>query len=470
MADELAIGHEGRIAWVYGATEKRELDLHLAATLQPNDAQNPAKLSRLCQLAAHAEMTSTEYARKHSMLPAFRVVAKHGEDLVHGSEQGETFTRRLGMLTQKSGAYICQECVSAELQKEQLSWYHREHHLFGIDWCPKHEVPLAKVIAKDPWSSMPHHWVESEEIEAQITFDFNPMELEFLRRYVEISTALLDRAVPLDVRAVGYLIARRARDLGLRTCINGQRPTISDHVVLKAPAKWLNTYFSYMAVKEKTSFVSKIDAAVVSRTIPAQGAVYALVLASMFDIASEAIQYLNTAVPNEVVENVKTPQRRTAGFWHGDFWEIYVSHRGLTAKIAESLGMDKTTLQDKMWTLGMPSLYNVGTSKSWRALVRLHGGEGFRRACELENADEKDVEDLLRKVNPRVVVLASKLIWSPQKVVATALGNSVEHHSKCEVLLQSDSPAEDREFGRFIESVVGSQRSKKQPEKNSEIA
>ena len=141
MTDELAIGHEGRIAWIYGATEKRELDHHLAATLPQSDDQKPAKPSRLKQLATYAELSPTDYARKHSMLSVFRVAAKHGEDLMHGCEQGETFSRRLGMLTQKSGAYICQACIKEGLQKEHLSWYHRNHHLYGVDWCPTHELP-----------------------------------------------------------------------------------------------------------------------------------------------------------------------------------------------------------------------------------------------------------------------------------------------------------------------------------------
>ena len=470
MADELAIGHEGRIAWVYGVTEKRELDHHLAATLPHRDVQKSAKTSRLTQLAVYARLSPTEYAKKHSMLPVFRVAAKHGEDLIHGCEQGESFSRRLGMLTQKSGAYICLACVNADLKKEHLSWYRREHHIFGVDWCPTHEVALAKVRDKDPWFAMPHHWVESEEIEEPPTLDFKLTELEFLRRYVEISSVMLNRAIPLDVRALGYLIGKRARSLGFRTSINGQRSTISDHILVNAPAKWLKTYFSHIAEKEKSGFVSKVDGAVISRTIPAQGAVYGLVLASMFDTAQEAIQYLNTAVPTDVLENVKTPTRRTPGFWQGEFWEIYVSHRGLTTKIADSLNMEKTTLQDKMWTLGMPSLHNVGASKTWRALIRLHGGEGFHRSCELENADEKEVEDLLRKVSPRVVALATKLVKNSNSDVASATINSADQNSKCDAIAQSNPSPSNQEFDRFIESVVCGKSSIRQPLENSETA
>lgn len=457
MDHELAIGHEWRIAWVNGVINQVELDRMLASGLPQNAAPERVRPSKLSQLAAHAEMSQPDYARKHSMLSGFRVAAKHGEDLMHGDVQGESFSRRLGMLTQKPGAYICKECVSDALKKQQLSWYWREHHLHGVDWCPIHEVALFQITATNPWVAMPHHWIEDGEIESAGMFSSNEKDLGFLRRYAQIALALLDRDTPLDVRALGHLIGRRAQDLGLRTSVNGQKQTISDHVFKNTPNEWLKTHFSQIASKEKPGFITKIDSAVISRTIPAQGHVYGLVLASLFDSSHEALQYLNTCVPDGVVESVKTPSRRNSNFWYGEFWEIYVKHGGLTVKIAESLGMDKTYLQEKMWALGMPSLHNVGASKPWRALIRLHCGDSFRHSCELENADENEVENLLRTVSPKVVALARIIVGNARKGVAVATSNSLPLSTVCDVLVQPVTPAPSQQFDRFIDAVVGDQ-------------
>ncbi|WP_166485667.1 TniQ family protein [Rhodoferax ferrireducens] len=459
MDDELAIGHEGRIAWVNAVANQREFDRLMASSSSQSEQHKLDKRSKLSQLAAHAEMSPTNYARKHSMLPAFRVAAKHGEDLMHGDAQGESFSRRLGMLTQKPGAYICQSCVNDDLKKSQRSWYRRDHHLHGVDWCPSHEITLSEIKAPNPWAAFPHHWIEAGEIESACKVEHGQQDMAFLRCYAEISVALLDQDTPLDVRAVGYLIGKRAQHLGLRTSINGQRSTISDHILLKAPEKWLKTHFSHISEKETSGFIAKIDAAVISRTIPAQGYVYGLALASLFDTSGEAIQYLNASVPADVVARVKTPSRRDAGFWHGEFWDIYVQHGGLAARIAESLGMDKTYLQEKMSTLGMPSLHNVGASKSWRALMRLHGGEGFRSSCELEKVDEKDVEYLLRTVNPKVVALACNIVGSSWKDMAVVTTNFPPLRSTCDAQVRTVSPAPNQEFNRFIDTVVAGQGS-----------
>ena len=135
-----------------------------------------------------------------------------------------------------------------------------------------------------------------------------------------------------------------------------------------------------------------------------------LVLTAFFDSAQEAVQYLNTGVPTEVVEHVKTPTRREAKFWHGELWEIYVKCGGQITKMAAVLGMDKKYLQERMLAQGLPSLHNVSSSSNWRALVRLHQGESFRRACELEKIGEEELEVLLRTVNPKVVGLVLEIL------------------------------------------------------------
>lgn len=468
MDDELAVGHAGRIAWILGTADQRELAGLLALTLPSRDRQKSVKSSRLSQLAAHAGMSTTDYARKHSMLAALRVAAKPGEDLMHGDELGETFSRRLGMLTQKSGAYICLACVNEDMEDEKSSWYHREHHLFGVDWCPTHEMLLAKVNAKDPWAAMPHHWIESEDIEPESSADYDQQDMVFLRRYAEISKSLLSRAIPLDVRAIRHLIARQAIALGLRTSAKGQRSTISDLVLLKAPAKWLKTHFSHIAGKNKPGFIGKVDGAVISRAIPAQGHVYCLVLASLFDAAEDAIQYLNSSIPAEVVQRVKTPARRSASFWHGEFWDIYVKHDGSTAKIAESLGVDRSYLAERMYALGMPSLHNVAFSGTWRALIRFHDGESLQRACELEKVAVNDVEALQRKSSPQAVRLASKIVKNELTAGKVSAKQNLSPPSGCQPLpaggkSQTSAQQTDQEFSRFIDTVADDPGSTRQP-------
>jgi hypothetical protein len=68
---------------------------------------NPEGMPRLNQLALISDMDGRDYARKHSMLASFRVAAKAGEDKLHGAETSAAYSKRLGMLPQRSGAYCC---------------------------------------------------------------------------------------------------------------------------------------------------------------------------------------------------------------------------------------------------------------------------------------------------------------------------------------------------------------------------
>ena len=229
------------------------------------------------------------------------------------------------------------------------------------------------------------------------------------------------------------------------------------------------THFSHIAGKRELGSIGKVDGAVISRTRPAQGHVYCLVLASLFEKAEDAIRVLKSSTPAEVVQGVKTPARRSANFWHGEFWDIYVKYEGLTAKIAESLGVDRSYLAERMWTLGLPSLHNVAFSATWRALIRFHDGESLQRACDRERVAVSDVEALQRKSSPQAVRLASKIIKNQLTAGRVSAKQNLSPPSGCQPRpagaksQQTSAQQTDQEFSRFIDTVAGDPGSTRQP-------
>ena len=457
MDDELAIGHEGRIAWINAPMNQREFDRLMSSSSSQAGMSMLDRPSRLSQLAAHAEMSPTEYARKHSMMGVLRVAGRHGETYAHGAVEGEPFNRRLGMLTQKAGAYICRACVEDDLRKRQVSWYRREHHVHGMDWCPFHRQTLWRITGSNPWVGMPHHWIESGEIEKVSEIEPDDTSMAFLSRYAGITRLLLDRERPLGIREMGHLISKRAQDLGLRLSLLGRKATISDHIRQCAPKRWLETYFEDIATQDKLSFVPKIDGSAKSRSIPAPGATYGVVLAAFFDLAQEAISYLEMDVKPELVNHVKTPRVRESTFWRGDIWSVYVNCGGQTKKMAHLLGMDRAHLQERMWTLGMPSLHNVEFSASWRALVRFHDGESFPRSCELEIVAMSEVEALQRKASPQSVALAKEIIIRAQKEMTITTKSTSPIVTEFDMPVKSAPPVASQGFNRFIGAAFDDQ-------------
>jgi hypothetical protein len=289
MPKEVAIGHKGRIDLVLS---KAEFDELLAERLR-EEGESPIPPPVLHQLALVSDMPATEYAMQHSMLAALRVASRNDEDLVHGSPESASFSRNLGMLTQRSGAYFCVDCVREDLAKDtHFSWFRRAHQLLGVDWCPTHRFPLLRVTAPNPWKALPQQWLESGDFES-----LNPccnalVEPSFLGRYVDIASALLERSRPFETRVIGEAISKRAKLLGLRGVIYGVRPLLSDYVRSVAPAKWLGEHLSELHKNHEGTFFTAVDLLVSSRTVASAGYTYPLALAALFDNAEDAIRHL----------------------------------------------------------------------------------------------------------------------------------------------------------------------------------
>lgn len=409
MPNELAASHAERISFINCCIDKKDFDQRVAKKLVGKGLE-PKSMPRLNQLALVSEMSCTDYARLHSMLPSLRVAARTGEDQLHGDPEGATFTRRLGLLTQRSGcggAYICRECVKADLLDRHLSWFRRTHHLVGVDWCQFHRTKLTRVTASNPWAHSPHHWVESEELE-ELSTCFDELEDRgFLGRYVDISTMLIERGQPFDVRSIGQALAKRAQAQGLRIGLNGVKPLLSDLVKSMAPTEWVKAHFPELQNNPKTTFFPAVDSLVVSRTVPGTGHAYAIALAALFDTSEEALRYCQCETGRSNLPTQKRAHlRRGNDFWNGEFFAVYLECNGRTQKIAERLQMDRTYLQEKMKNLGIPSQHEVLHDPKWRALVRFNRGESLQFACAREGVDCTKVEPHLRLSEARVINLA----------------------------------------------------------------
>ncbi len=115
MLDELSVGHEGRLAWVNNCQSLEELYSLIGKTLG-QQGHKIATLPKLHQLALVSKYDPKEYARWHSMLAVRRVAAKRGSDMPHGAANSYAFSKRLGMLPQRSGAFCCIKCVEEDLK------------------------------------------------------------------------------------------------------------------------------------------------------------------------------------------------------------------------------------------------------------------------------------------------------------------------------------------------------------------
>lgn len=415
MPEELAIAHAGRMALFNGYTSEREFNEHACLKLKSLGVSAHA-VPRLTQLAFLCGMAQADYARQHSLLPVLRIAARGDRNFAHGAAEGESFSKRLGMCSQRPGAYVCPQCVKEDLEHWHFSWFRRTHQIQGVDWCPTHRTPLARVTALEPWHALPQHWIASGEIEPIVRDEPILGEVSFEARLLDISGGVLQRSRPCDVRALHKALAERARQLGLRTSPKGTKPLPSDCVRACAPDAWLRRHGTALIEKSDGAFVNSLDVVVQSRSTSAMGFAYLVALAALFDSSEDALQFLSDldkqALPigSPNLSRLSCAQPRERSFWHGPFWDIYVELEGKIRPIATRLAMDARHIGEKLSQLGLPSLHDAGTAARWRAFLRFRSGESLAAACQTEGVAIELVEDLLRLTSSKVALVVEKAI------------------------------------------------------------
>lgn len=402
--DELSVGHEGRIVWVNGCGTSSELNGLMRAALikRGTDISN---LPKLHLLALHSGMSTTEYAASHSMLPVLRVAARTRETERHGDVNALSYSRRLGMLTQRQGAYCCNECIQEDLQQFEFrsSWYRRTHHLIGVDWCPVHGCALSRIDSKNAFSRMPHIWLAEGKLKA-ISSCLERLPNEgFLRRYTEVAEALLKNNRPYAAETINARLAKRAQDIGLRTSRNGRRPLLSDQLIDCAPIAWLQHHLQGFNSKASLIHFNRIDGLLSTKTLAGTGDAYAMAMAVLYDSAEEAMLDASISEASKKADCPKSKAvKRGSKFWQGEAWSYYLRSRGVISEMANALQVDRTHLGETLTELGLPSLHDIEYSAKWRAFLRFCSGQSMIESCSQEKIEVIELEDLLRNCSTRV--------------------------------------------------------------------
>lgn len=410
MPQEIALAHAGRIEFILPG-----------GLYSPRANAGRGTEPKLVTLARASGLKPEHYASNHSLMPFFRMVARGDQPTRHGDPSETSLTRRLGTATPGKFVRICPQCVDDDLNHWHFSWYRRTHQLPGIDWCPVHRSALVAVDHPNPWNCPPHHWVDQEKIRQLQSSPEGIAESGFLGRVGEIACELLERPVPLPVGRVGAALTERVQQMGLRTCLNGAKPVLSDVVREIAPASWLNLHWVGLAEKRRGEKYLGLDQ-VVSRTRPATGLAYVTALAAMFDSASEALNYFTSATQKNGSKPNPGPTHskiRPLGFWEGELWPVYERFEGNISDIARHLQMDRTYLAAKLQRYSLPSLKDCDRDPRWLALLGFQTGTSLSTACKQEGVDVESVEVLLRRTSPRVIELARTITQRRRTKAAT---------------------------------------------------
>ena len=409
MPNELAIAHEGRVVWHNDCMTVGERNTLIRQALADKQVDADG-MPRLHQLAIISNMATTDYAKHHSMLPALRVASKAGTDHIHGDQRAASFSRRLGMLTQRRGAYCCVQCIEDDVRRWHFSWFRRTHHLVGVDWCSVHGCALSRVDEPFAFARVPHIWQEKNKLTTLKTVQTELPETGFLRRYVDIATALLLQSRPFEVEQVNGQLALRATDHGLRTSKTGRRPLISDRLRMQAPERWLSEHLPNWSAKTSNGFFQRIDALVATKGIAGVGEAYPMVMAALYDSAEDAVSDVENGLGKRPGSDYgRTGPKRSSSFWNGEVWATYLECRGIVSDMAERLQLDRTHLAEMLAAAGLPSLKGVDRSNAWKAFIRFGNGQSLTEAMSAEGVTIAELEPLLLVSSSRVFAAVRKI-------------------------------------------------------------
>ncbi len=392
--DEIAPGYWGRMSFI-----NRMPPVQFAQAIRDwarHVADEGVIGKALIDVATFASGLSLQaFAGKHSMLPAFRVASRPDAAWDHGDPR--VASRSLhGMTAPRPGAYVCLDCLHEELHRTRYSWYHRQHHLIGIDWCPVHGGVLHRVRHAVPFTRPPHVMLDLGLLEpVQACTAGLSRAPSWLRRYVSLSVHHLTRQKPWCFPVLKRCLSQKAKEAGLRLAATGEAPPLSDLLLKLAPAEWVAAHVNGLIQKPPLAYFSRVDDLLVSST-PAAGDSCLLAMALLYSAADEALHAVAQAHQDSTTANPKTRKTLGSSFWSGDIWHVYQRHKGDLSAVADELGVPRGQLTQRMVAAGLPHLRGKREADLMATLNDFACGMSIEEASRIHRISPDSVEDWLR--------------------------------------------------------------------------
>lgn len=255
--DELAQTHLYR-TWVlndYGQRDTYNKTLNFAKATrsrQRHDCSHPwTTLYTHHILADLSEMSPQSYRIHHTML----VLGEQWRHVYNEQPVKESKTNiyDIHQFDPQSPASahpfrLCQHCREEDLSAYSMTYWHREHHIAGIDICYKHQTPLMQL-------SWGHAYSAPNPITVQGDLPAEPLILAsahpILIRYRDIALRVIRHLTPIRYGYAHEQVLARACDMGLieRRSASYGHPQTSGHQIghylyQQLPGAWLGRHFT----------------------------------------------------------------------------------------------------------------------------------------------------------------------------------------------------------------------------------
>lgn len=142
MPDELGTGYLIRLSKINGYRNKKITIEKIRKKFMI--AEDDANLSISILLSRVLGISTEQFCRFHTLLPALRSVSSHLPYVRHGDIGKPQLIRTNTNFLFKNEFKACSKCVQEDIEYHGFSYYRREHQLPGFDFCSKHNQKLIR--------------------------------------------------------------------------------------------------------------------------------------------------------------------------------------------------------------------------------------------------------------------------------------------------------------------------------------
>lgn len=290
LPDEFLIGWRGRMRVLGGFARSRYVNemIRIHAKYESIPLREGADF---VDLAAAALMRSAEDIwRAHTLAPFLKPLSPRCK-LGAKCWTNDTPNIRNRSCFQTGGVYpvLCPECVREDLGFWGFSYWRRTHHLPGVLWCTKHELPLLQVADSNAFDQCPHFLVDAALpilANCDLLID-NPV----VSRYVQIAAEILLSAPAIDLDRATVAFNRRACAMNLRVTERRPGVTVSQFVRRTLPKTWLGLVFPRFACSSER-YICNIDGACTGNRPRYTTTAFCLIAALLYDDPDEVAHEL----------------------------------------------------------------------------------------------------------------------------------------------------------------------------------
>lgn len=354
LPDELDRSYLGRVLAINGWGEGKDA---IAAFIRCQSlAGVSTDTANVIELLSGVAGVSTEhFFCAHSLLPLRRAITNYYGELEHGSLQRKSLLRLGDHAMLRPGAYFCEHCLTQEIGKHGVGYWHRSHQIFGQVWCPEHKTPLRYTADLNAFARSPSVALgSSASVAGSIVKDaINSPEVN---RFLCIAERLLNVNKALSVKYISYALRDAAHQKGLRTAKGcTARPLLSDYVKKRFPHHWLKGVCDDLLQKPEGVSHKQLDETIFQSGANASIETYLMAATVLFDSAQQAIQSLEHASSGSHA-STRAPRYYQLGIDNKALREAYVIEGGNLINIARRLNLPRKKAEKLLHIQGLPNL------------------------------------------------------------------------------------------------------------------